>query len=331
MAKTTQKIPTPGDASAELDKAFDCMDEYRAKGLESVNSVQNVKLNMRDREQKRLLRKYGKEHPRTLKVQGQVNYAKSAKVSLAEEARKAKVEVARFNDSSWRVRGRVVDKDLKGQSGLTVSLFDNKGNWIKELGQVCTDDEGTFVLTYVEKDGGEIAKRFAGQALTLTVSDKDQQVLHQEEEPVALELGSITSRLIILGNDQCTSPPDTTDPKDDPDKPVDDPGTPTTGQQTNWTIIGAVSNLKTGKGQPGLKVMLIDETKDFSNYLFDTETLRTGKFEMIYSFEEFKPLFENRPPLFLEVLNVNGEIIYRSEKPIFPEAGKTETFNIQLG
>ena len=187
MNQTNKKITTE-EAGNRLIEGFECMDDAKLNGLESGAQIQDVKSSLKMREAKRLEVKYGINSPQVVKAQSKVNYYNTAKVGLAEQVQMAGVKTPRFEADSWRFQGRVINTQNQGLSGLTVSFFDENGNWIRELGQACTDEKGYFFITYKKEGRNVIAQDEASdQALIPTVSDDNKAVLHQEDEPCIFE------------------------------------------------------------------------------------------------------------------------------------------------
>lgn len=327
MNQTNKKITTE-EAGNRLIEGFECMDDSKLAGLESVERVQNVKSGLNTREAKRLEVKYGNNSPQAVKARAKVSYYNTAKVGLAEQVQMASAKPPRFEADSWRFQGRVVDTKNQGLSGLTVSLFDEKGEWIRALGQDCTDEKGFFTITYKQEKREKAALANASnQVLIPTVSDNSKTVLHQEKEPVFLKIGRIDSRLIILGEESCGTPPDSID---DNNIVKDEDVTDLTDLKDTWTVKGTVKEASTGKAITGMMVSLSDKELLFDDQLGTTTLDKAGSFVMKYRVKDFKELFDKKPDLYLKVIDEAGNIVYNSRKKVRCKEGKEERFDIRI-
>jgi hypothetical protein len=86
------------DIFEKLDEAFSKLDEQRLKGLQALKELQNIKQSMLQQEVERLTQKYGKEHPRVLKLQKQIEYNKSLLSHLEDSAEIANIQVPKVDD-----------------------------------------------------------------------------------------------------------------------------------------------------------------------------------------------------------------------------------------
>ena len=216
------------DILRSIEETFDTVDNERVRGLERVKTIQDTKNESLARERRRLARKYGEDHPRVQKIDSRLAYNQSFLKDLAVEIDRSKVEVPAIDANTWMVHGRVLDKTRAGIMGLTVSLFDEKGKWIREMGYSCTDERGYFAITYSAKED----EKPGAQRLFLTVTDKEHRVLHREREPLYVRLGWIDYREIIIDDqgDVCLPP--------EPDK--DDKRV----QTDSWVVRGRVTDEK---------------------------------------------------------------------------------------
>ena len=301
------------DILRSIEDVFETVDDERVGGLERVKTIQDTKNESLARERRRLARKYGEDHPRVQKIDSRLAYNQSLLKDLAVETDRSKVEVPAIDANTWMVHGRVLDKIRAGIAGLTVSLFDEKGKWIREMGYSCTDERGYFAITYSVK-GDE---KPGAQQLFLTVTDKEHRVLHREKEPLYVRLGWIDYREMVIDDqgDVCLPPePD----KDEKPAPAD-----------SWIVRGRVTNEKK-QGVSGLTIRLYDKEHVFDNVLGTTLTDDNGKFKLTYQTEEFKDLSEKKPEVYLRVTGKRRKILYTSDKAVRFKAGREEVFNITI-
>ena len=96
-----------------------------------------------------------------------------------------------------------------------------------------------------------------------------------------------------------------------------------------WVVRGKVTD-KEDNPVKGLIVSVYDKDLLFDDALGTTSTDENGNFEVVYTEESFKDLFENRPDIYLKILNVNGKILYNSRKKLRPEANRIEYFSVKI-
>jgi len=309
--------PSEKEILKKLDHAFTGLDQQRASGLERLKILQIVKYDGGGREKLRLTKKYGADHPRVKKISDRLNYNQGLQKELDVEIERTKITIPDFEANTWMVHGGIVNPEGTPLSGLTVSLYDENGNWIEKLGFACTDERGYFAVKYKVKSqkAPEIPDK---QKLILTVTDGDKNILHQETEPLYLKTGQIDYRLIALTEkgEICPPPPPTPDDSSDltPDA---------------WAVRGKVVDQKE---QPirGLTVSLYDKDLIFDDVLGTTLTDANGNFKMIYRTEAFRKIFDQKPDIYLKVLDGTGKTLYSSRKAVRFEAGREETFDITI-
>jgi hypothetical protein len=190
-----------------IEDAISSMDERRARGLERLKSLQDIKSRALEKEQLRLSKKEGAGHPRVRKVASRLAYNQDMLRELDVEIESAGIKTPTFDGRTWMVHGRVLDENGVAVQGLTVSLFDEDGNWIRQMGHACTDERGHFAIVCPAKKR-ERAEVLESERLLLTVTDKESRILHQDSEPLYLRIGRIDYREILLAEkaDVCASP-----------------------------------------------------------------------------------------------------------------------------
>jgi len=301
------------DILRSIEDTFDTVDDERARGLERVKTIQDTKNESLKRERVRLTKKYGEDHPRVQKIDSRLTYNQSLLKDLAVEIDRSKVEVPAIDGNTWMVHGRVLDKTRAGIAGLTLSLFDEKGKWIREMGYSCTDDRGYFAITYPAKED----EKSEAQRLFLTVTDKEHRVLHREKEPLYVRLGWIDYLEIVIDDQGDVCPPPEPDKDEEPAPP------------DSWIVRGRVTDEKK-QGVGGLTISLYDEEHVFDNVLGTTLTNDNGNFKLTYSTEKFGDLFEKKPEVYLRVTGKRKKMLYTSDKAVKCEAGREEVFNVTI-
>ena len=300
------------DAFRMIDEALDTLDRQRADGLEKLKVLQDVKNNSLEKERIRLINKYGEDHPRVKKIDSELAYAIPFNESIDIEIDRSKIKMPAFDLDTWIVHGRILDENIVGIKGLTVSLFNESGNWNKQTKYASTDEKGYFAITYTEKEEGKV-KALKSQKLFLTITDKDRRILHRESEPLYIMPGLIDYREIIITKDSdAVTPPE-------PDEKVI-PG-------SSWVVRGRVTDEK-GQGIGGLTIKLFDEDLIFDDLLSEETTDNDGNYKIIYQSEDFRDLFEKRPDLYVKVIDKDNKTIYTSKKNIRCEAGRDEVIDV---
>jgi outer membrane protein assembly factor BamB len=98
-----------------------------------------------------------------------------------------------------------------------------------------------------------------------------------------------------------------------------------------YRIRGTVVEEDTGRPLPGLKVRAYDKDKLYSDLLGTATTDESGSFELTYTGEEFRELFEKQPDIYLEVYDASGErLLYTSEESVRWGAGADEQFEVKI-
>ena len=194
-----RKIPYT-EVATNLDKALDQADPQREAGLTQLARVRSAKQTLLQREQQRLSKKLGAAHPRVraLERKREANTAMLREVNL--DLARAATPSIELDDDAWVLHGRVMDRQRLGLPGLTITLVDPKGNWVRELGYACTDQRGYFRLTVDDlKPASEKPPANRETTVQLRVSDRANTILHTDKPPLTPRAGRIDYREITLG------------------------------------------------------------------------------------------------------------------------------------
>ncbi len=316
MAKKGKEKRIPfSDVSKAIEEGLAGADQLRAVGLEGLHKVRRAKASGLKREQERLTKKLGPEHPRVVKQAHKIEVNQVVTRNLGVEIERAKTEVPSVDENTWVLHGFVRDKHSKGVPNLTVGLYDERGNWIRELGYGCTDNRGYFSIVYTLKEGTE-PKVLETMALFLYVSDKNYKILYKDSEPLYLKIGLIDYREIYLSEEEICSAPEPG--KDD-----------TLIAADTWVVKGRVTD-ESGQGVSGLTVSPYDKDHLFDDKLGTTVTDNDGHFMMSYKTEDFRDLIKARPDIYLKVIDKEGKTLYTSKKAVKYEAGRIESFDIKI-
>ena len=260
-SSTTQTTNIPLDQiQAELDRGVSGADTLRAADLAGLGRMREAKAASQERRAARLARRYGESDPRVqvLTEKAAVNRAYSRQ--LAFERDRTQGGAPNADPDAWILHGHVRNADLSAAPGLTVAVYDDKGNWIQAFGHDCTDAGGRFkLLVQPPSSGGQggdpvlvpigsrpLDQQGSGQDtagrpskagataraveidipdLFVTLFDKSGQQIHQDDDKLVPQLGEVDYREIILGDTICPPPPGGSGPTPPTDgKPGDKPG-----------------------------------------------------------------------------------------------------------
>lgn len=309
--------PSDKDVFERVDNTFDVLESERAKGLHRLKALHAIINDGAARERNRLMAKYGTEHARVKKLGDRLTYNEGASRELDVEIEQAHIEVPPFDVNTWMVHGRVLDKEGKSISGLTVSLYDTQGTWVEELGYACTDDRGYYAIRY-KIDPEKKPKIPETEELLLTVTNSEFKVLHREKEPLFVIIGQIDFRLIVLDDEGAVCVP----PEPGGDQAGDVPS-------DVWLVRGRVA-YKSGEPGRSLTVSLYDKEHIFDDRLGTTVTDEDGHFMMTYKTEDFRDLIEKRPDIYLKVFGEGGKTLYSSRKAVKYNAGHENVFHVKI-
>jgi hypothetical protein len=240
MADNT-RICQAGDIPVEtvaktVATQVDSLDPQRAAAFDRLQALRVVRARGDEREQKRLARKFGEDHPRVMVVAERARMNAGLRRDLALEQARAAVEAPAVDKDGYVFHGFVRNTAAQGVPEFTVALYDEKGEWVREMGFGCTDARGYFILRYrgAGKDAaGNAAVSSAAFVATAAavgtgaaartrvlvhVLDSAQKTLHVEREPLQPQLGEIDFRIIVLGAETrpCVPPPSSTPPATQP-------------------------------------------------------------------------------------------------------------------
>ncbi|MBK8488073.1 MAG: carboxypeptidase regulatory-like domain-containing protein [Bacteroidetes bacterium] len=191
------------EISGDVIQLISQLDEQRLVELNNLEQVQKIKNEVLILEQKRLINKYGKDSPRIQKISSRLAYNKSMFVALDIEKQRASIETEPLPNNAWRIHGRVFDQKNNPVNGITIFLTDEKQNWIRELGNVCTSETGYYSITVDDK----LIDSLKGTALYISVSDKNQQIIYRDKKSFIATKGLIDYRDIYMDGRDCVPPP----------------------------------------------------------------------------------------------------------------------------
>jgi predicted flap endonuclease-1-like 5' DNA nuclease len=212
-------VDVPADqVSKTVDEQLASLDPQRADAFDKLLSVRAARGAGYAREQKRLARKYGPDHPRVAALADKIRFNDGLRRDVGFEAARARIESPAVDKTGYVFHGFVRDRAGQGVPRLTIALYDETGNWIRELGYGCTDERGYFLMRYQRAqteprvEAPIFLRRAAGEAKPVAriyVLDSKKATLQIEKQPLCPQLGEVDFRIIVLGAETapCTPPP----------------------------------------------------------------------------------------------------------------------------
>ena len=328
----SKKQVSSDDAVREFKNAMSSADQLRADGLDRLQAMRAVKQASLGREEARLTRKLGANHPRVNEIRGRLRLNSLLMRDLSLESQRVRVEPPEVDTKTWCLHGFVRDKSLKGVANHKVPLFDQTGKQLDGLGHGCTDANGYFNLR--SSNLSNI------QAAHLRVLSPQGTVVYHDKNPLQPRAGVIDYREIILSGEEvvCIPPlePGTGTPgTGTPGTGTPGTGTPGTGTPGTgtpdpppWTVRGHVSD---GKSVffAGLKVAMADKAGKPIAEMGTRTTDEKGKYEFIHPSKPFAALIKPPVDLFVKIFDANQKDIGTSP-PLHFEPGKTQQVNFTI-
>lgn len=208
----------------------------------------------------------------------------------------------------WVVSGRVTNTKGEGLKDLLVSIYDRDFIFDDRLGQVGTDLNGFYTLSYRTQDFRDLIERKPD--LYLKVLDQQGKILCTSEESVRFEAGRIETINVVIA---------------EPSSGSTSPATPDV-----WIVNGRVTDVQ-GKPLAGYAVTLYDKDFFFDDRLGMTTTDDMGFYTLSYQTKNFRDLIESNPDIYVQVMDTEGEVVYTSKGEIRFEAGRVETIDAVVG
>ncbi len=287
---------TNSERAEKAAEGFDQIEAQRSARLKQAKTDQQTRQLSLERERERLTKKYGPNHKRVVKIDRELATQPTFIKAVDEQAVRSETKPATPRPTYWTVYGTIRDKENNRLGGLTVSLFDAGGHWVKDLGFACSDDKGFYSLKVDDPDG-RLTKKYKGKPLYLTLTDDQKAVLHKDEEALFLSTGTSENREIVIVN-PCGTPPE-------------EPG----GAEPKYLVEGTITDRK-GKPLPGLTVKAVDQDFTGENPLGEAAvTDEKGYYRIPYRADDF--ILEGKETggadIILYIYDESGELIHTSE------------------
>ena len=296
--------------------SFDRLDTVRSGALNELKAFQQIKRDVLKKQKARLTEKLGPEHQKVVAVGKKIRNIDHMSDDLDVLITEANIKVESVDKNTWKIHGKVIDKDRKGIKNLTATLHDQKGKWLKEMGYGCTNENGYFSISYTLTDetGPSISME---DELFLYISNKKQTILYKDSEPLFIRPGRINYKAIYISDikEVCTPPVSDTDETEFP--------------AGRWVVKGRVLD-ENGNGIGGVTVRLYTKDHIFDEKLGTFLTDKDGNFIARYEAEHFSDLIKANPDIYLNVIDKEGRTLYSSSKKIRFEVGRIESFDIKI-
>ena len=210
MSKADNSGLSQQQVEKELEQALASVDPVRADSLTKLQRMRTVKTKSIEREQLRLTKKLGKDHPRVQKLTTRLEHNIALVHSLQLEAVRAQTEIPEVDENSWILHGRVLNSQLKPVAGLKTVLYDKSGcSMIEACGKEHTNKTGYFRL--IIKEVAAYAKDEAGQDepvdVFLHVLDKNDVTLHEDKRPLPILAGQVQYLEVVINDGDVTDKP----------------------------------------------------------------------------------------------------------------------------
>lgn len=156
-AYSERRPVTDEGARARLIDGLSRMRGWTAEGLERARLLATARLATQRRELERLGAKLGGEDPRVAELRRKIALGADTVQVIARHAERAATIVASPDRDRWVVHGQVRDREGRGIAGLTVAVYDERGNWVKDFGYTATDEAGAFRLAGPAREGAAVS------------------------------------------------------------------------------------------------------------------------------------------------------------------------------
>lgn len=206
-----QKIVSFGEIATRLNDGIAEADTTRTDALMQLARVRAIKGVSLEREHKRLQEKLGPNHERVAALKAKMDVNQDVRRDIDLGIGRANTPLVKPRADAWTARGYVRDKAGQGVANMTIGLYDDKQQWLRELGHDCTDKNGYFELCYKrpKKVDAIEAASVTPPEVFIHVSDKQGTVLHRDSQALTPSFGRVDYREIVLGGEDGCMPPAT--------------------------------------------------------------------------------------------------------------------------
>lgn len=249
------------DALRHLTAGVGQLDGHRAAAYGGLATLRSAKQSTLERREKIYAVKHGAADRRVRQAQQQQATNTRLRQEIYVVHTQAATPAPAVDENSYVLHGFVRNGERQPLPRLTVALYDEEGQWLRDLGYGCTDENGYFILrfTRVAKTARTEQKKTAKPAAAAAVEfqalpgalrpdqshaeggqsrgtaeirvyDAKRQFLHREAKLLTPKLGSVDFREIQIRDcpGHCVPPPGATGdrPPAVPANPVPKPRSP---------------------------------------------------------------------------------------------------------
>lgn len=97
------------------------------------------------------------------------------------------------DQDGYVLHGFVCNRRGEGVAGLTVALYDEQGNWLRDAGYDSTDEHGYFEI---RKKRGASPKKSGPRTVEIRIYNSDKKLVHRATQAVTLNIGRVDFREI---------------------------------------------------------------------------------------------------------------------------------------
>lgn len=269
----SSKTYTKTEKADKIKSSVDQLEKQRAAGLKTSFSYQKTKAKAQERERARLVKKYGPHHPKVANIDRQLTQNPKLFVAYDEEITRADQPTPVAKESTWTVLGTIRSPKRESVADLTLSLFNDQGEWAEDLGYTCSDAKGRFSME-IEDPTGALTQKYAKAPLYLRITDDDRKILWTDSQSTRFSLGQTVRREIVLERKSGTPP--TAPSGNIPTKP-------------RYSVEGVVTDAN-GMPMDKVTVRAVDIDGKKEQQLGDeTLTDAKGYYRIAYKEEDFSP------------------------------------------
>jgi hypothetical protein len=190
------------DKNKDLQEELKAIKDNRLKGIENFRAIQKGLQPLLENEKRRLIKKYGTDHPRTRKIEAKLKHNINTVHHLDVEIQIAKIKVPKVDEKDLLINGRVTDEKLLGISNFMVYLTDSQKRKITSIKGTKTDTSGYYAFVINPKTAKTISKK----KVYLTIYNEKGKILHQRDKPLEITEGGRESIYVSLAGAAITPP-----------------------------------------------------------------------------------------------------------------------------
>lgn len=190
--------------ASALKSGVDDLQGLREKQYRQAIHLHEMHSANRKREQERLAKKYGKSDERVISAKRQSKQYAQYGQSLAMQERRTSQAMQTAPKGGFALQGMVVSESKKPQTNLSLGLSNVEGQWLRDIGAACTDENGFYRFSIDAK----MVAQYKDQKLVLAVFNENKEVIYRDRLPVRMVPDKTETRNIVLPDKVCQLPQD---------------------------------------------------------------------------------------------------------------------------